>query len=242
MSDEVVRYGRIGPQHTLRRRTRRTTWRCRIYHVPEERFHRADAIHVAAHAVVASDFGIPIRRAIFDGRHRVFEATWASLAYARDDASTDARIALERDCIAVQCGVVGRALALGWSHKVWGGDDGSLVHDLMERLAYDSHVRSAWDAYQRERARMLLNDRRTWTRVELLAQHLRAVRSMDGPAVAAFLADLTTDATVVPAGAAWRTPPTPGVESNAVLIWRRPALTEALRGLDGYQAAEQGEW
>ena len=111
---EQVRYERIGPPRKLRRRTRRTTWRCRIAHVPEERFHRADAIHVAAHAVVAFDFGIPIRRAIFDGRQRVFEAAWASLAYARDDASSEARIALERDCITVQCGVVGRALALGW--------------------------------------------------------------------------------------------------------------------------------
>ncbi|HVE70640.1 MAG TPA: hypothetical protein VNI54_04665 [Thermoanaerobaculia bacterium] len=239
---EQVHYERIGPRHTLRRRTRRTTWRCRIYHVPEERFHRADAIHVATHAVVATDFGIPVRRAIFDGRHRVFEAAWASLAYARDDASTEARIALERDCITVQCGVVGRALALGWSHKVWGWDDGSLVHDLMERLVYDTYVRSAWDAYQRERARVLLHDPGTWTRVELLAQHLRAVRSMDGAAVAAFLTDLTTDTTVVPSGAAWRTPPAPGVEPNTVLVWRRPTLTEALKGMDGYQAAEQGDW
>lgn len=239
---EAARYERIGPRHKLRRRTRRTTWRCRIYHVPEDRFHRADAIHVAAHAVVASDFGIPIRRAIFDGQHRVFEAAWASLAFARDDASAEARIALERDCIAVQCGVVGRALALGWSHKVWGWDDGSLAYDLMERLVYESYVRSAWDAYQRERARVLLNDPHTWTRVELLAQRLRAVRSMDGHAVAAFLADLTADATVLPSGASWRTPPTPGVEPNAVLVWRRPTLTEALKGMDGYQAAQQEEW
>ena len=42
---------------------------------------------------------------------------------------------------------------------------------------------------------------------------------MDGPAIAAFLDSLTADATVVPSGAAWRTPPTPGVESNAVLVW-----------------------
>lgn len=125
---------------------------------------------------------------------------------------------------------------------MWGWDDGSLVHDLMERVVYDSYVRSAWDAYQRERARVILNDPRTWTRVELLAQQLRAVRSMDGPAVAAFLADLTTDATVVPSGASWRTPPTPGVEPNAVLVWRRPTLTEALKGMDGYQAAQQEDW
>ena len=239
---EQVQYERIAPPRKLRRRTRRTTWRCRIYHVPEERFHRADAIHVAAHAVVASDFGIPIQRAIFDGRHRVFEAAWASLEYARDDASSEARIALERDCIVVQCAVVGRALALGWSHKVWGWEDGSLVHDLMERTVYDTYVRSAWGAYQRERARVLLNDPRMWTRVELLAQWLRAVRSMDGPAVAAFLANLATDATVVPSGASWRTPPTPGVEPNAVLVWRRPTLTEALKGMDGYQAAQQEDW
>jgi hypothetical protein len=68
------------------------------------------------------------------------------------------------------------------------------------------------------------------------------MRAMDGPAITAFLADLTTDATVVPSGAAWRTPPTPGVEPNAVLVWRRPTLTEALRGMDGYQAAQQEEW
>jgi hypothetical protein len=210
--------------------------------VPEERFHRADAIHVAAHAVVASEFGIPIRRAIFDGRHRVFEAAWASLAYPPDDASSEARIALERDCVTVQSGVVGRALALGWSHKVWGWDDGSLVHDLMERMVYDSYVRSTWDAYQRERARVLLSDPGTWTRVELLAQRLRALRSMDGLAITAFLADLSTDATVVPSGASWRIPPTPGVESNAVLVWRRPTLTESLKGMNGYQAAQQEDW
>jgi hypothetical protein len=242
VSTETVRYERIGGPRKLRRRSRRETWRCRIYHVPEERFHRADAIHVAAHAVVALDFGIPIVRAIFDGRHRVFEASWSSLAFARDDASSEARIALDHDGITVQCGVVGRALALGWSHKVWGWDDGSLVHDLMERLAYDSYLRSAWYSYQCERARVLLNDPYTWTRVELLAQHLRTVRSMDGPAVAAFLADLRTDATVVPSGASWRTPPTTGVEPNAVLVWRQPTLTEALKGMDGYQAAQQEEW
>ena len=239
---EQVRYERIGPPRKLRRRTRRTTWRCRISHVPEERFHRADAMHVAAHAVVAFDFGIPIRGAVFDGRHRVFEAAWSSLAYVRDDASSEARIALERDCIAVQCGVVGRALALGWSHKVWGWDDQSLACDLMERFEYDSGVVTGWFDYQRERARVLMTDPAAWTRVELLAQRLRAVRAMDGPAIAAFLADLRTDATVVPSGAAWRTPPMPGVESNAVLIWRRPTLTEALRGMDGYQAAQQEEW
>jgi len=238
---EQARYERIAPPRKLRRRTQRTTWRCRIYHVPEERFHRADAIHVAAHAVVAFDFGIAIRHAVFDGRHRVFEAAWASLAYARDDASSEARIALERDCITVQCGVVGRALALGWSHKVWGWDDQSLACDLMERFEYDSGVVTGWFNYQRERARMRLTDPATWTRVELLAQRLRAVRAMDGPAIAAFLDGLTADATVVPSGAAWRSPPTPGVESNAVLVWRRPTLTEALRGMDGYQVAAEDE-
>lgn len=209
--------------------------------MPEERFHRADAIHVAAHAVVAFDFGIAIRRAVFDGRHRVFEGAWSSLAYPRDDASSEARIALERDCIAVQCGVVGRALALGWSHKVWGWDDQSLACDLMERLVFDTGVLSSWHEYQRERARVLLTDPATWTRVELLAQRLRVVRAMDGRAIATFLTDLRTDATMVPSGAAWRTPPTPGVESNAVLVWRRPTLTEALRGMDGYEAAQQDE-
>jgi hypothetical protein len=99
-----------------------------------------------------------------------------------------------------------------------------------------------WFNYQRERARVLLSDGATWTRVELLAQRLRAVRAMDGPAITAFLDGLTADATVVPSGAAWRTPPTPGVESNAVLVWRRPTLTEALQGMDGYQAAQREEW
>jgi hypothetical protein len=112
----------------------------------------------------------------------------------------------------------------------------------MERFEYDSGVVTGWFNYQRESARVLLSDGATWTRVELLAQRLRGVRAMDGLEIAAFLANLRMDATVVPSGAAWRTPPTPGVESNAVLVWRRPTLTEALRGMNGYQAAQQEEW
>ena len=63
----------------------------------------------------------------------------------------------------------------------------------MERLEYDSGVVTGWFNYQRERARVLLSDGATWTRVELLAQRLRAMRMMDGPAIATFLTDLRTD-------------------------------------------------
>jgi len=187
---------------------------------------------MAAHAVLLHDLRIPLLSVAVDLQRAAgqLEAAWRSLAFAPGDRSPEAREALERDCVAIHAGVVGKAFALGWEHTTHGWSDACLTFDLLERLEYDECLRSSWHEYQRERARALVEAPSTWTRIELLATRFAAQPMMRGDDVAIFLGRAQGGGVVVPSRIPWRATPRPASSetSNAVLVWQQPGLIEIL--------------
>lgn len=218
----------IFPPPRLRRRSRRQTWRCTVQLRGEDRFRRAVAVHLAAHAVVLHDLRIPLISVRFDPVRSCgqLDAEWLSLAFPVNDTSIAARIALEHDCIAIHAGVVAKSYALGWRHTTCGWGDQDLAHDLIERMEFDVGVVARWHDYQRERARLIVGEARTWTRIERLAAFLREARALRAADIATFLASLPDDDRIVPSHARWQPSSAPVQASNAVLIWSKPTLTE----------------
>lgn len=224
----------VEPRRKVRRRSRRTTWRCTIELPAEDRFRRAVAVHIAAHAVVLHDFGIPLLSLSLDLSRAAgtLDAAWQSLAYPLRDRSTEARAAAEHDCIAIHAGMIGKAFALGWEHtsSSCGCRDARLIGDLVERLEYDEMLADSWFVYQREHARRLVEEPATWTRIELLAAHLPLEPEMNGERVVALLQEFAVlDGVIVPAQSAV-TPAGP--------VWERPGLIEVLTRSDALRSAE----
>lgn len=239
MTETFVRF----PPPKLRRRSRRTTWRCRILHDQEERFCRAAAIHIAGHAVALHDLGIPLLALHVDAaRGRgTLDASWLSHGYAIGDRSEAAQNALDRDCVALHAGIVARAFALGWEHTTYGWNDQELVCDLLNRLEYDECLRTSWHEYQRERARCFVAEPWTWTRIEHLAARFAEEPIMGAARVAAYLADVPRERPIVPSRIEWRVPP-PTEASNVVLVWQKPTLTQVLaRAAARAQSGDGGE-
>ena len=226
----------------LLRRSRRTTWRCSIRHQEEDRFRRAVAIHIAAHAVALHDLAIQLVQLSVDVRHATgtLEAEWQSLKFPVHDVSVDARRAVEDDCMAIHAGIVAKSFALGWEHTNYGWDDQELAWDLLQRIEYDDCLRTSWHQYQRERARCLVGDPWMWTRIERLAARFTSEPTMDGARVAECLRDVERERLVVPARIAWRTPP-PAEPSNVVLVWQKPGLTEIVERSRVLATVDEGD-
>lgn len=219
----------------LLRVSRRTRWHCRGVFGAEERFRRATRKQLAAQAIAAHEFGIPIRRLTCDARraYATLDAAWLSLGFQRHDDSVDAREALERDCLTITAGIVARAFALGFTYMQNGWHDQELLFDLMGRIEYHDGVMTQWHDYLRERARDLVGEPRTWSRIENLARQLEIEREMDGDRIAALLREPLLESVIAPAQIPWRAASSP--PSNVELVWCPPSLTEILA-----QAVEEG--